>query len=249
MLRTAAALLLAVSAVLAGACSGSADGPGPAPAGTPRNPATGVGAGAGATADAASGAPTASPPPKETPVTPPAPSPDTPPARTELATFAGGCYWCVEAVFEQVPGVIDAVSGFMGGHAKSPTYEEVCAGGTGHAEVVQVRFDPAKVTYEALLDWFWRCHDPTTLDRQGADVGDQYRSAIFFHDDAQRRAAEASMKAAQRDFDDPIVTQIAAASELIPAPKKHQDFYGANREYGYCRAVIRPKLKKLGLKE
>ncbi|MCG3134324.1 MAG: Peptide methionine sulfoxide reductase MsrA [Planctomycetes bacterium] len=224
MIRIPPAVLAALACLASGACSGSVEAP------------------------RAGSSPPPSAPAEEAPVT----APDTPapsPFRTELATFAGGCYWCVEAVFEQVPGVIDARSGFMGGHAKSPTYDEVCMGGTGHAEVVQVRFDPSKVTYAALLDWFWRCHDPTTLDRQGADVGDQYRSAIFVHDDAQRKAAVESMKSAQADFDDPIVTQIADASDFHEAPKKHQDFYGANREYGYCRAVIRPKLKKLGLKE
>lgn len=170
-------------------------------------------------------------------------------AKTETATFAGGCYWCIEAVFEQIPGVLDAKSGFMGGKTENPSYDDVCSGRTGHAEVVQITFDPAKVTYAALLDWFWRAHDPTTLNRQGADAGTQYRSAIFVHSPEQRAAAEASKAAAQKDFRDPIVTEIADASAFTEADAHHQDFYAQNRQYGYCRVVIAPKLHKLGLKE
>lgn len=171
------------------------------------------------------------------------------PAKTELATFAGGCFWCVEAVLEQVDGVIDARSGYMGGASRNPSYREVSAGESGHAEVVQVVFDPAKVTYEALLDWFWKSHDPTTLNRQGADEGTQYRSAIFVHGPEQRAAAERSKAAAQARFEDPIVTEIADAAPFTEAEDYHQDYYRQNRAQSYCRAVIQPKLKKLGLKD
>lgn len=171
------------------------------------------------------------------------------PATLETATFGAGCYWCVEAVLEQVDGVQSVVSGFMGGESNDVTYEEVCTGRTGHAEVVQVRFDPNVVSYETLLDWFWRLHDPTTLNRQGADVGTQYRSAIFTHSEAQRMAAEKSKAEAAPAFADPIVTEITPASELITAPDKHQDYYRENRQAGYCRVVIAPKLRKLGLQD
>ena len=168
---------------------------------------------------------------------------------TALATLAAGCFWCVEAVLEQVEGVHDVASGFMGGKTENPTYEEICSGTTGHAEVVQVRFDPKVVSYAELLEWFWRLHDPTTRNRQGADVGTQYRSAIFVHDDEQRAVAEKSRAAADASgsFADPIVTEISAASTFTPADEKHQDFYRRNREAGYCQLVIRPKLDKLGL--
>jgi len=170
---------------------------------------------------------------------------DTPSSRN--ATFGAGCYWCVEAVYEQVDGVLGVTSGFMGGSVPDPSYEQVCSGDSGHAEVVQVRYDPERVTYETLLDWFWRLHDPTTPNRQGADVGTQYRSAIFYHSDAQRTAALASKEAAATRFDDPIVTEITAAGTFYPAHEGHQEYYRANREQGYCRMVIAPKLEKLGL--
>ena len=172
-----------------------------------------------------------------------------PSAQTELATFGAGCYWCVEAVLEQLDGVHDVTSGFMGGHVEDPSYRAVCSGTTGHAEVVQVTFDPEVIPYDELLSWFWRLHDPTTLNRQGADVGTQYRSAIFYHSEAQREAAEASMAAAQTDFADPIVTEITAASTYYVAKDEHQDYYRNNRNQGYCRAVIAPKLGKLGLEQ
>jgi peptide-methionine (S)-S-oxide reductase len=179
--------------------------------------------------------------------------PDASPARpvpagpTELATFGAGCYWCVEAVLEQLDGVLGVTSGFMGGSVADPSYTAVCTGKTGHAEVVQVEFDPTRITYDELLGWFWRLHDPTTLNRQGADVGTQYRSAIFFHSDAQRAAAERSKAAAAADFDAPIVTEITAAATFWRAKEEHQDYYRQNREQGYCRMVIRPKLRKLEL--
>ena len=168
---------------------------------------------------------------------------------TETATVGGGCYWCLEAVYRQLDGVYKVTSGFMGGHVDDPSYEAVCNGTTGHAEVVQVVFDPKKISYERLLAWFWEMHDPTTLNRQGADVGTQYRSAIFWHDEEQKKIAEASMKAAGKLFKDPIVTEITKASKFYVAPEKHQDFYFNNKNNnGYCRFVIEPKLKKLKLK-
>ena len=179
--------------------------------------------------------------------------PDKSPPKTqdglELATFGAGCYWCTEAVLEQLEGVSDVRSGFMGGTVANPSYESVCTGSTGHAEVVQVTFDPKKITYDELLGWFWKLHDPTTLNRQGADVGTQYRSAIFFHSDAQKRAAEASKTAAQKNIRSPIVTEITAAGPFYEAQEYHQDYYRQNKKQGYCRAVIAPKLDKLGLEK
>ena len=172
-----------------------------------------------------------------------------PPQTAGLATFGAGCYWCVEAVLEQLDGVQDVTSGFMGGHVENPTYKQVCSEDTGHAEVVQVTFDPAVISYEDLLSWFWRLHDPTTLNRQGNDIGPQYRSAIFYHSDEQRRQAEASMERAQADFPSPIVTEITAASAYYQAEELHQDYYRQNKQQGYCRAVIAPKLDKLGLEK
>lgn len=167
----------------------------------------------------------------------------------ETATFAAGCFWCTEAVLEQIDGVLDVKSGYMGGPVANPTYAAVCSGATGHAEVVQVRFDPSRVSYDHLLAWFWKLHDPTTLNRQGGDVGTQYRSAIFWHSPAQRDAAERSKRAAAVDFADPIVTEITAASTFYAAEDYHQDYYRQNRQQGYCRAVIKPKLDKLGLQQ
>jgi peptide-methionine (S)-S-oxide reductase len=168
---------------------------------------------------------------------------------TEIATFGAGCFWCVEAVLEQYDGVLDVTSGYMGGDVAFPTYEQVCRGTTGHAEVVQVTFDPAKISYEKLLDLFWKLHDPTTLNRQGNDVGTQYRSVIFYHSDAQRVAAEASKKAADASgvFSDPIVTEIVEAGPYYKAEDYHQDYYRQNPQQPYCRAIIAPKLEKLGL--
>ncbi len=167
----------------------------------------------------------------------------------EVATLGAGCYWCVEAVLQQVEGVREVSSGFMGGKVANPSYRDVCNGDTGHAEVVQVTFDPRVLPYEELLSWFWRLHDPTTLNRQGADEGTQYRSVIFYHSEAQRLAAEASKRAAQPDFRDLIVTEIAPAGPYYRAKDDHQDYYRQNREQGYCRMVIAPKLKKLGLEQ
>lgn len=165
----------------------------------------------------------------------------------EIASFGAGCFWCVEAVFENLDGVTDVTSGYMGGEVKDPTYREICTGTTGHAEITQITFDPAVIQYETLLDWLWRSHDPTTLNRQGADSGTQYRSAIFYHSEAQREAAEASKTAAQKDFDRPIVTEITEASKFYVAEDYHQDYYRLNKAAPYCQMVIRPKLKKLDL--
>ncbi len=181
--------------------------------------------------------------------TPDASAPDSSGAGPEVATFGAGCFWCVEAVLEQLDGVTGVSSGYMGGDVEDPSYRDVCAGTTGHAEVVQVTFDPSKLTYEALLGWFWQLHDPTTLNRQGADAGTQYRSAIFVHSEAQRRVAEASKAAAQAEFRDPIVTEITAASIYYEAEDHHQDYYRLNKQAGYCRAVIAPKLRKLDLED
>jgi peptide-methionine (S)-S-oxide reductase len=166
----------------------------------------------------------------------------------ETATFGAGCYWCVEAVLQRVSGVTKVTPGFMGGSVERPTYKQVCSGATGHAEVVQVEFDPTRVSYGALLDLFWRMHDPTTKDRQGADRGTQYRSAIYYHSDAQRQAAEESRRKAQEKFRAPIVTEIVAASAFWPAGEDHRDYYNRNRGAAYCRFVIDPKLEKLGMK-
>ena len=170
------------------------------------------------------------------------------PAGAETATLGAGCYWCIEAAYRQLDGVYSATSGFMGGNVKNPTYAQVCDGDSGHAEVVQVVFDPKKITYEKILAWFWDLHDPTTLNRQGNDVGTQYRSAIFHHSDEQKKTAEASKAAAAKNFKDPIVTEITKASEFYPAPAGHQNYYFENKSKNpYCRFVIEPKLKKLKL--
>jgi peptide-methionine (S)-S-oxide reductase len=180
--------------------------------------------------------------------------PDTskPPAEgLQLATFGAGCFWCVEAVLEQLDGVESVDSGYMGGDVPDPTYEQVCSGRTGHAEVVQVTFDPERIPYEHLLEWFWKLHDPTTLNRQGGDVGTQYRSVIFYHSEEQRRAAEASMAAQEKagNFADPIVTEISEAGPYYSGEQYHQDYYRQNKSQGYCRFVIAPKLDKLGLEK
>ena len=165
--------------------------------------------------------------------------------KTESATFGGGCFWCMEAVFERLPGVKSVASGFAGGHTANPTYEQVCTGNTGHAEATQIEFDPANISYEKLLDVFWQAHDPTTLNRQGVDEGTQYRSIILYHSEAQKLAAEKSKAGAQKNFKHPIVTEIAPFTKFYPAENYHQGFYDNNTNYGYCRVVITPKLEKL----
>jgi peptide-methionine (S)-S-oxide reductase len=165
--------------------------------------------------------------------------------KTETATLGGGCFWCVQAIYERLPGVISATSGFAGGHTENPTYPEVCTGATGHAEVTQIVFDPAKISYAQLLDVFWQAHDPTTLNRQGEDVGPQYRSVIFYHDEQQKLIAETSRRAAQKDFSSPIVTEIVPFKKFYPAEDYHQGYYDAHASQPYCRLVITPKLEKL----
>ena len=170
------------------------------------------------------------------------------PAGAETVTLGAGCFWCIEAAYKQLDGVISATSGYMGGSKKNPTYEDICSGSSGHAEVVQVVFDPKKITSEKVLAWFWDLHDPTTLNRQGNDVGDQYRSVIFYHSEEQKKVAEASKAAAKVNFKDPIVTEITKAQEFYPAENYHQDYYKENKSKNpYCRFVIEPKLKKLKL--
>ncbi len=165
--------------------------------------------------------------------------------RYHKATLGGGCFWCLEAVYERVDGVVSVVSGYAGGTTAHPTYEQVCTGNTGHAEVVQITFDPKKISYQEILKIFWSAHDPTTLNRQGADVGTQYRSVIFTDSDEQRKEAEASKRDAQKDFDDPIVTEIAPLTAFYPAEDYHQDYFAKNPNAAYCSIVIAPKLKKL----
>ncbi len=169
-------------------------------------------------------------------------------AKHETITLGGGCYWCVEAVFQQLEGVISSTSGFMGGHIPNPSYEDVTAGFSGHIEVINVVYDPTIISTETLLEWFWKAHDPTNPKGQGADIGERYTSHIFTHSEEQKKIAEASKKAAQTDFDKPIVTKILDAEEFYKAKEEHQDYYF--REKGsnpYCPAVIKPKLKKLNL--
>jgi len=187
---------------------------------------------------------------EKTPMTATA-DPTPPTVKTEKATFGGGCFWCVEAVLEQLDGVLDVSSGYMGGHVENPTYEQVCTKKTGHAEVVQVTFDPARIGYGTLLEWFWKAHDPTTKDRQGNDVGPQYRSVIFAHSPEQKQAALASKAEQDRSgaHKAPIVTEIADATTYWPAEDYHQDYYRGNKSQGYCRSVIAPKLDKLGLEK
>jgi peptide-methionine (S)-S-oxide reductase len=165
----------------------------------------------------------------------------------EQATFGGGCFWCVEAIYERLPGVQSVISGYAGGTKPNPTYEEVCTGKTGHAEVAQITYDPTKISYAQLLQMFWRAHDPTTLNRQVADVGTQYRSVIFYHNDRQRVEAEKSRAEAKEAFDDPIVTEIQPLKEFYPAENYHQDYYRNHANAPYCSFIIKPKLKKLKL--
>ena len=172
---------------------------------------------------------------------------DQPPGKLETATFGAGCFWCVEAVFERLKGVRKVTSGYSGGHVKNPTYKQVYTGETGHAEAVQVTYDPARITFAELLEVFWGTHDPTTLNRQGADSGTQYRSVIFYHNDQQRRLAEEYRQKldAARTFGAPIVTEIVPFREFFPAENYHQDYYRLNGRQPYCRVVIRPKIEKL----
>ncbi|NLG34892.1 MAG: peptide-methionine (S)-S-oxide reductase MsrA [Lentisphaerae bacterium] len=175
---------------------------------------------------------------------------NTTPSPTETATFAGGCFWCIEEIFRQQPGVLRVTSGYTGGRTIDPTYAQVSSGRSGHAEAVQVVFDPTAISYETLLSVFWRAHDPTQLNRQGADVGTQYRSAVFTHSDTQAAAARASIEAENRSgrHRKAIVTEIVPASDFYPAEAVHQQYFRNNPSAPYCRAVIQPKLRKLGLR-
>ena len=169
----------------------------------------------------------------------------------ETATLGAGCFWCIEAVLEEIEGSSDVTSGYMGGTIENPTYEQICTGLTGHAEVVQVTFDPKIIDFSAVLEHFWTLHDPTTLNRQGNDVGTQYRSAIFFHSEKQRAIAEKSKKEKDEKgvFHSPIVTEIAGLEKFYPAEEYHQDYYRNNKAAPYCQFVITPKLDKLGLEK
>jgi peptide-methionine (S)-S-oxide reductase len=166
---------------------------------------------------------------------------------TETATFANGCFWCTEAIFEQLEGVISATSGYTGGHTKNPTYKQVCTGETGHAECLQIVYDPAKITFDELLEVFWETHDPTTLNRQGNDIGTQYRSGIFYHNEEQKQKAEKYKAELNKSgaFDNPIVTEITPFTVFYPAENYHQEYFENNENNNpYCRVVIRPKVDK-----
>ena len=172
--------------------------------------------------------------------------------KNQLATFAGGCFWCLEEIFKTFTlqeGIIEVTSGYMGGKKEEPTYEEVCSGRTGHAEVIQIDFDSSKVDYEQLLDLFWVSHDPTTLNRQGADVGSQYRSAIYYHSDSQKEMAVKSIDNANniKLYSNPIVTEVSVLDTFYIAENYHQDYYRLNKNAPYCQLVISPKLEKLNI--
>jgi peptide-methionine (S)-S-oxide reductase len=165
------------------------------------------------------------------------------PSKTEFATLGGGCFWCLEAMFKTLPGVKAVTSGYAGGKTGNPTYKQVCEGDTGHAEVVRIEFDPAQISYEKILDAFWDAHDPTTLNRQGNDVGTQYRSIILYASEAQRAAAEKSKAAAAKRVDAPIVTEVIPLTKFYAAEGYHQDYFQNNPRQPYCVMVVRPKLK------
>ena len=167
-------------------------------------------------------------------------------ANSEVATFGAGCFWCTEAVFLNVKGVSKVESGYSGGKVKNPSYQEVCKGQTGHAEVTQITFDPSVISFEGMLEVFWNTHDPTTLNRQGADEGTQYRSVVFYHSEEQKKVAEAYKKQleASHVFKSPIVTEISPFSTFYGAEDYHQNYYALNPDQGYCQYVIRPKVEK-----
>jgi peptide-methionine (S)-S-oxide reductase len=168
------------------------------------------------------------------------------PEGKEIATFGAGCFWCVEAIFQSLKGVEKVVSGYSGGAVKNPSYKEVCTGRTAHAEVVQITFDPSVISFAELLEVFFETHDPTTLNRQGADEGTQYRSAVFYHSDEQRRLAELAKRAGDEsgNWSDPIVTEITSFTNFYPAEDYHQDYFAMNGEQPYCKMVVRPKVDK-----
>ena len=167
--------------------------------------------------------------------------------KSETAVFGAGCFWCVEAVFQRLDGVQSVVPGYAGGKTENPTYESVCAGSTGHAEVAKITFDPNVITYPQLLEMFWKSHDPTTLNRQGKDVGTQYRSVIYYLDDEQKNSAEKSKSAVEESnlLAAPIVTEIEQLTKFYPAEDYHHNYYKLNPNQAYCRLIIEPKLKKL----
>ena len=167
--------------------------------------------------------------------------------KIEEATFGAGCFWCVEAIFKRLDGVVDVRAGYAGGNTENPTYEDICTGTTGHAEVIQIDYNPIVISYEKLLDVFWKSHDPTTLNRQEADIGTQYRSVLFYHNDKQRKIAEKSMKRADQPgmYINPIITEIIPMGIFYPAEDYHQDYYRLNPDAPYCQMVIKPKLDKL----
>ena len=178
----------------------------------------------------------------------PAASPSDKPAtaQNERITFGGGCFWCIEAVFQRLKGVNKVVSGYAGGTVPNPTYKQVCTGNTGHAEVVQLEYDPSQVSFEKLMEVFWAAHDPTTLNRQGHDEGTQYRSIVLYENEQQKTAAEKSKAEAQKDFKDPIVTEIVPLKDFYTAEDYHQNYFNENGDKNpYCQVVIRPKLQKL----
>jgi peptide-methionine (S)-S-oxide reductase len=172
------------------------------------------------------------------------------PKRTERATLAGGCFWCVEAAFDELEGVLDVVPGYAGGHVPNPTYEQVCTGTTGHAEAVQITFDPDRISYRELLEVFFTIHDPTTPNRQGPDVGPQYRSVIFYHTPEQERIARELIAELEQNrvWPDPIVTEVVPFVNFYPAEPYHHDYYRRNPDQPYCRLVIAPKLERLRAK-
>ena len=167
----------------------------------------------------------------------------------DSAILGGGCFWCLEAVYTRLDGVKSVVSGYAGGNVENPTYEQVCTGETSHAEVIKIDYDPNRTSFETLLEWFWRCHDPTTLNRQGRDIGTQYRSVIFYENEDQKSIAYKSKKDADSSgiFENPIVTEIHAIEVFYPAEDYHYDYYKKNPDAGYCTYIIRPKLENLNL--
>ncbi len=162
----------------------------------------------------------------------------------EKVLLGGGCFWCIEAVYSRTVGVVSAISGYAGGARKNPTYEQICTGATGHAEVVEITFDPTVITYEEILEIFWVIHNPTTLNAQGADKGTQYRSVIYYYDEIQKEIGQSSIASAQGYFDAPIVTELSEAPEFFVAEEYHQDYFTQHPTQGYCYAVVGPKVEK-----
>lgn len=163
----------------------------------------------------------------------------------EIATVAGGCFWCTEAIFNRLKGVQKVTPGYTGGELEAPTYEQVCSGTSGHAEAIEIKYDPRIISYETLLKVFFKLHDPTSLNRQGADMGTQYRSEIFYHDEQQKKMANLVIKKLSSEYKKPIVTRLSKVSKFYPAEEYHKDFYNRNRDNGYCQIVIDPKITKL----